>query len=210
MVAKKSIPALCAWCEKKIMIAGREYDTESYLKKAGIEKKDIVSHGICKSCKADLMQSVKNPADPAPLWVKDKKKWLKSENIISRTYRGKAKPAAYYALVLRLYKKLGGKLARANPSTRTWDAVIEMFERFHSFEPGEVSAYKYSQAPRLVACLGELEAVVYRSDKWDGKKRSYIHKFKAKDRPLLATDDKGENLYIIGGSYNIEEDGIIG
>lgn len=210
MATKKTIPALCAWCEKKIIVAGREYETEAYLKKAGARMKDIVSHGICKTCKTDLMQSIKNPAGSAPLWVKDKKKWLKAQNIISRTYRGNAKPAAHYAMSLQLYKKLGGRLAKPNPSARTWDAVIEMFERFRGFEPGEVSAYSYNQAPRLVACLGELEAVVYRSDKWDGTKRSYIHKFKAKDRPLLATDDTGQNLYIIGGSYTVEEDGIIG
>lgn len=209
----KKIPALCAWCEKKIIIAGREYDTAEYLKKAGLTKKDIVSHGICKKCKTDLMQSIENPASAAPLWVKDKKKWLKAEQVVQRSYRGQRRPPAYFAVVTEAYKKIGGKIAtsaRGNPSSRAWEAVIEMFRRFHDFEPGEVSAYEYDQAPRLVACLGELEAVIYRSDKWDGKNRSYIHKFKTSDRPLLATDESGKRLYIIGGSYRVKEDGIIG
>jgi hypothetical protein len=209
----KAIPALCAWCEKKIIIAGREYDTDKYLRRAGLTKGDIVSHGICKKCKTNLMQSIKNPRNTSPLWVKDKKKWMTAEKIVRRTYRGKRQPPAYFAIVTEVYKRIGGQIvseSRNNPSTRTWEAVIEMFRRFHDFDPGEVSAYNYDQAPRVVACLGELEAVVYKSDKWDGRRRSYIHKFKASDRPLLATDEAGERLYIIGGSYRIKEDGIIG
>ena len=66
---------------------------------------------------------------------------------------------------------------------------------------------KTREIPKVLVKLGELEAVIYKAKKGD-KRDKYIHKFK-KVKPILTTDRKGSRLYIIGGNYKVDEDGII-
>lgn len=62
--------------------------------------------------------------------------------------------------------------------------------------------------PPVVVDLGELLAVVYRSSKWVGYPRTYIHYME--DPPRLASDVEGRRLYVVGGSYRITARGIEG
>jgi hypothetical protein len=62
--------------------------------------------------------------------------------------------------------------------------------------------------PPVLVELGRLMAVVYRSDKWVGRPRTYIHYMK--DPPRLAADVEGRRLFVVGGSYRITEKGIEG
>lgn len=210
---RKSYPALCAWCKKVALIGGKQVP----LKETGMKVSEFESHGICKPC-ADKMraeykqaQKTENP----PVFVVDKPTWKKARQLVDPSYKGRKKPGVYYAVVTDVYKKLGGRikrLARGNPSSKEWDAVIDMFRKFHDFLPSGVDPVEVETRtiPKILAALGRLEAVVYRSDKWGRPMTSYIHKFKAKDRPLLCTNADGTQLYIVGGSYKIEADGITG
>ena len=57
--------------------------------------------------------------------------------------------------------------------------------------------------------LGELVGVIYRSDRrTPGRARTYIHFMR--DRPRLASDATGRQLYVVGGSYRITARGIEG
>jgi hypothetical protein len=49
---------------------------------------------------------------------------------------------------------------------------------------------------------------VYRSSKWTGRPRTYIHFME--DPPRLVTDATGRRLFIVGGSYRVTSRGIEG
>jgi len=216
--SKKKLPTLCAWCKKIVTIDGKEVP----ISETGLTVKDFAesgSHGICHACSEEFKRTTaayratKNP----PPWAVSRATWKKAESVVDRSYRGKTKPKEYYAVVADVYQKIGGQIkrkARGNPSSKEWDAVISMFKKFHRFLPSEVTAVEVGdrKIPAILAKLGELKSVVYISDKWDGNgvKKTYIHNFKAKDRPILATDAEGQNLYVVGGSYRIKAEGIVG
>jgi hypothetical protein len=65
-----------------------------------------------------------------------------------------------------------------------------------------------ASVPDVVYRLGDLEGVQYRSDKWDGRAKSYVHKFGRK-RPALVSDAGGK-LWIVGGGYKVRSAGIVG
>ena len=224
----KKIPShirLCAWC-KRIAIKG-----------AGTSRKEIPvatsgftvaqfgrsgSHGICSVCakllKAEAAKmkkkSVKQTQSNPPAWATDRKKWRDAVFTVIETY-GKRKPEDFYAVVSDVYKKMGGgvkRKVRGNPSDKEWGAVVNLFSEFHEFLPETVTVATVGRKsmPSLVMHVGALTEITYRSDKWDkgGSAVDYTHKFK-KPLPVLVSDADG-NLYIIGGSYKVTADGIVG
>jgi hypothetical protein len=224
----KKIPShirLCAWC-KRIVIEGtgasrKEIPVATYgytvaeFGKAG-------SHGICSVCSVPLMleakqvkgRSVKQARSNPPSWATDKKKWRDAVFTVIETY-GNKKPEDFYAVVSDVYKKMGGGIkrkVRGNPSDAEWQKALDLFSDFHEFLPDAVTVASIPRKsmPSLVVQVGELVELTYRSNKWDRNSISvdYTHKFK-KPLPVLVSDADG-NLYIVGGSYKITADGIVG
>ncbi|MET0555844.1 MAG: hypothetical protein ABW221_22585, partial [Vicinamibacteria bacterium] len=62
--------------------------------------------------------------------------------------------------------------------------------------------------PPVVVELGLLTGLVYRSSKWAGHPRTYIHFME--DPPRLVSDVTGRRLFIVGGSYRVTSRGIEG
>jgi hypothetical protein len=62
--------------------------------------------------------------------------------------------------------------------------------------------------PPVVVELGRLVAVMYRSDKWVGHPRTYIHYME--DLPRLVSDVTGRQLFVVGGNYRVTARGIEG
>lgn len=62
--------------------------------------------------------------------------------------------------------------------------------------------------PPVVVGLGHLVGLVYRSDKWVGRPRTYIHFMN--DPPRLVCDVTGRRLFVVGGSYRVTGKGIEG
>jgi hypothetical protein len=62
--------------------------------------------------------------------------------------------------------------------------------------------------PPVVLELGRLTGLVYRSSKWVGRPRTYIHFMD--DPPRLVSDVTGRRLFIVGGSYRVTARGIEG
>lgn len=56
--------------------------------------------------------------------------------------------------------------------------------------------------------IGQCLGVLYETSH-DGERVRYIHKFKAKSRPLLVSSDDGKQLYLLGGAYTFTERGIV-
>lgn len=90
-----------------------------------------------------------------------------------------------------------------------FEGSLEGFELFHERNSKGV---KHQRGPRdvpdVLFQLGDLTGVEYSSDKWDGKRRTYVHHFQ-RPRPLLCSDHRGR-LFILGGRYRITPDGIEG
>lgn len=63
--------------------------------------------------------------------------------------------------------------------------------------------------PDTLVFLGEVVEIVYRSNKWGGEDKLYIHKT-SKPNPVLATDPEGRALYLVGGRMKVTERGLVG
>lgn len=55
--------------------------------------------------------------------------------------------------------------------------------------------------------VGELDGVLYTTVR-DGQTEKYVHRFRKKSRPLLATSHDGTQLGIVGGQFQFTEAGI--
>lgn len=62
--------------------------------------------------------------------------------------------------------------------------------------------------PSVALCVGECDGVLYTTVR-DGQTEKYIHKFKAKSRPLLCVSPDGKVLFLIGGGFTFTERGIV-
>ena len=85
-----------------------------------------------------------------------------------------------------------------------------LYQQFNQFEPSYIERIHHPRLiPPVVVELGELVGLIYRSDKWQsGQPRAYIHLMQ--DPPRLVSNVEGTQLYILGGSYRITEQGIEG
>ncbi|MCP4408110.1 MAG: hypothetical protein GY807_10195 [Gammaproteobacteria bacterium] len=59
-----------------------------------------------------------------------------------------------------------------------------------------------------VFMIGILDGVLYTATR-DGKDESYVHEFKPRARPILASSFDGNQLYVIDGQYLMTERGIV-
>jgi hypothetical protein len=62
--------------------------------------------------------------------------------------------------------------------------------------------------PDVLSVIGDIDGVLYTTVR-DGVTESYIHKFKKSSRPLFCVAPDGKSIYMIGGSYNFTERGIV-
>lgn len=85
-----------------------------------------------------------------------------------------------------------------------------LFERFHRFPPPRMVRTRARRLmPRVLVGLGQLRALVYRSNKGCPHRfQTYIHFMESP--PLLACDAAGRQLYIVGGRYQVTDRGIEG
>lgn len=85
--------------------------------------------------------------------------------------------------------------------------AVALFKRFQDRAPkeGEILALPAIAAQPL-AVVGELKGVIYKAA-GDGK--DYIHRFKAKDRPVLAVSHDGLQAFILAGGYRFTYRGFI-
>ena len=117
-------------------------------------------------------------------------------------WHGRAKAGRQCDLGMRAFEKLRpnpSELARARETYREWSEL----------EPGKITKMKAPpRVPKVMAKLGDLVSVVYRSDKYDGKAKLYEHKFK-RPLPVLGTDPDGRHAHIVGGNYKVTGDGLV-
>jgi len=87
--------------------------------------------------------------------------------------------------------------------------AILSWQSWAGFPPRRATKIQTAEGtPATLVKLGDLQSLVYRSDKWEGKEHPYEHKFK-KPLPILASDPEQKQLWIIGGRYEINPEGIV-
>lgn len=85
------------------------------------------------------------------------------------------------------------------------------YEGFHwGRAPRRHQNVELSPRPRELAKIGELEAVAYRTTKGD-QRATWEHEFgdQGGRKPILAVDPRTNRLHIVGGSYRVEDRGIV-
>lgn len=87
------------------------------------------------------------------------------------------------------------------------DQGMQLFGDFTGTK-GKLVTVSKPDMPDVALIVGYLDAVMYETIR-DGKVEKYIHKFKKKSRPLLASSYDGNQLLILGGGYNFTDRGIV-
>lgn len=111
-----------------------------------------------------------------------------------------------YILSTRFQERID-LVQRCDASLKT---ARQLFERFHSFAPPRILRQHCRRVvPKVLVNLGELKGLIYSSDKEQcGRPRTFIHFMESP--PLLASDVRGRQLYIVGGNYRVTSRGIEG
>jgi len=85
----------------------------------------------------------------------------------------------------------------------------KLYTLFTGHEPATVVAtIRKPEMPDVVVEIGTIDFIGYTTVR-DGQIESYIHKFHSTARPLFCVKPDGKQLYMIGGSYNFTERGIV-
>jgi hypothetical protein len=106
--------------------------------------------------------------------------------------------------------RLRSPVPKFEPCEAKLEPARQLFERFHSFAPDRnLRRHCRRLMPKVLVNLGELRGLIYRSDKEQcGRPRTFIHFMETP--PLLASDESGKQLYIVGGNYRVTSRGIEG
>lgn len=113
--------------------------------------------------------------------------------------RRRTNPRRRKATQRRVNKNPRSDRERAEAMAAKWQ------DRTHTVTTSRARAPK--RVPKVMAKLGELVKVVYRSDKYDGKSKLYEHTTR-RPRPVLATAD-GRDIHIVGGRMHATRDGLV-
>jgi hypothetical protein len=85
-----------------------------------------------------------------------------------------------------------------------------LYREFNHFESSKSITIQHPRIiPPVVVDLGELVGIIYRSDKGQpGQPQAYIHFMQTP--PRLVSNIEGNQLYIVGGNYQITRQGLEG
>lgn len=86
--------------------------------------------------------------------------------------------------------------------------AADLYERFSGHEAEIAGKVKLPPQPKAAVAVGTLDGVLYTTVR-DGRTEKYIHKFAAKDKPLLCVTPDGRQILVIGGRFTFTERGIV-
>lgn len=98
----------------------------------------------------------------------------------------------------------------ARTAERLQDAA-DFYQEFHWGDaPDKTVRRKASKRPKVGVKLGTLHSVAYETHK-DGEEAIWEHEFgeEGGDKPDLVMDVDNKKLHIVGGSYDVEDRGIV-
>jgi hypothetical protein len=104
-----------------------------------------------------------------------------------------------------------GRRVNRAPTSAQLEAGARTFRKWHAFPPERVETVAGPRTvPRLLVKLGTIPEIVYDSDKWSGKRTTYVHKTARGHAPMLCTDPEGRHLFIVGGRVRVTKRGLVG
>lgn len=141
-----------------------------------------------------------------------------SENV-SEMITGGYPPARAVAAALKMAraafkKKFPGKalplkLKKPNPVERKKiNDAVSLYRKFTGMHPKFIKKIRVKARPKIMLAIGPCDGILYSTVR-DGGLEEYIHKFKKGSRPLLCSSPDGKQLFLIGGSYDFTQDGIV-
>lgn len=86
--------------------------------------------------------------------------------------------------------------------------AARLYERFTGHEAEGIGRVKIKPMPKVGVCVGSVDGILYTTVR-DGVEEKYIHKFRAKDKPLFVVSPDGKQLLMVGGAYDFTERGIV-
>lgn len=98
-------------------------------------------------------------------------------------------------------KSLSGRGADVRRAAR-------LYTDFTGHDDVQVDRVAIPGAPKVALAIGQVDGIMYTTVR-DGETEKYIHKFAKRSRPLLTATPDGKQLYLIGGSYNFTDRGIV-
>ncbi|HEY6020918.1 MAG TPA: hypothetical protein VIY48_13765 [Candidatus Paceibacterota bacterium] len=84
----------------------------------------------------------------------------------------------------------------------------DLYERFTGHEGNEVVSIDKPHMPDVMLVVGDVDGILYTTTR-DGETEKYIHKFKKNCRPLFCVSHDGKQIFMLGGSYDFTERGIV-
>lgn len=92
------------------------------------------------------------------------------------------------------------------------NTAADRYEGFHWGRPPKKTVrVRPAPRPRELVELGRLEAVTYSTKKGKEGLQHYEHAFgeEGGEKPFLAMDPDNDRLHVVGGSYKVEDRGIV-
>ena len=102
-----------------------------------------------------------------------------------------------------------GHASTPGPLDTAVRSAAKLYQQFTRMPARSIERVAHARLmPPVVIEIGRLAGLVYRSNKWVGRPRTYIHFMD--DPPRLVSDVTGRRLFIVGGSYRVTPRGIEG
>lgn len=86
--------------------------------------------------------------------------------------------------------------------------AAKLYENFTGHDGEVIARVKPPKLPKSVAVIGEIDGLMYTTVR-DGVHEKYIHKFRKSARPLFCVSPDGKQIFLLGGSYEFTERGIV-
>jgi hypothetical protein len=83
-----------------------------------------------------------------------------------------------------------------------------LYEDFTGHQAEYVEVFDKPVIPGVLVNIGYCDGILYTTVR-DGKVERYIHQFSKKARPLFCVSPDGQTLWLLGGSYDFTERGIV-
>ncbi|MFI4940979.1 MAG: hypothetical protein ACHP7O_11650, partial [Burkholderiales bacterium] len=88
------------------------------------------------------------------------------------------------------------------------DAAARLYKKFTGHEALDEIIVDKPVLPDVMLIVGDIDGILYTTVR-DGKTEKYIHQFKKTSRPLFCVSPDGKLIFILGGSYDFTERGIV-
>ena len=103
------------------------------------------------------------------------------------------------------------KSSRAGRPIKSGPEILraqDLYEKFTGHSADEGARVKVPALMRVGVAIGDCDGILYTTVR-DGVTEKYIHKFRAKDKPLFVVSPDGKQLALVGGHYTFTERGIV-